>query len=168
VNEYDIQVGRVATAHGLKGLLRVAPSTDIPDRHRTLREVMVKSARAARLHQVLAVKQIAGGLWLMRLEGVEDRTQAEALRGAALLVREADSPCLPEGIYYRHQIIGLRVVTTDGREVGEITDIIVTGANDVYVTAAALIPAIAQVVKAVDLETGVLLIEPMPGLLPED
>jgi 16S rRNA processing protein RimM len=168
VSEYDIQVGRVATAHGLKGLVRVAPSTDIPDRCRTLKEVMVKTARAARLHRVLAAKEIARGAWLMRLEGIEDRTQAEALRGAALLVREEDSPRLPEGIYYRHQIIGLRVVTTDGREVGAITDIIETGANDVYVTAAALIPAIPQVVKALDLETGTMLIEPMPGLLPED
>jgi 16S rRNA processing protein RimM len=148
--------------------VRVIPFTDIPDRYATLTEVLVKTAQGAQLRRVLAAKAIAQGLWLLRLEGVGDRTAAEALRGAALMVREADLPALPEDVYYIHQIIGLRVLTTGGRDLGPVTDVIETGANDVYVTAQALIPAIAEVVKTVDLAAGTIVIEPMPGLLAED
>jgi 16S rRNA processing protein RimM len=168
VTEYDVQVGKIVAAHGLKGLVKVASLSDIPERYRTLKEVLVKTARAATLYQVVRAKETVPGTWLMELEGVTDRTQAEALRGAALMVPESESPPLPEGIYYTHQIMGLQVVTTDGRELGPVTDIIETGANDVYVTAKGLIPAIAQVVKQVDLAAGTMLIEPMPGLLEED
>lgn len=166
--EYDVQVGKIVAAHGLKGLVKVAPLSDIPERYRTLKEVLVRTARTSRLYRVVRAKETGQGAWLMELEGVSDRTQAELLRGAALLVQETDSPPLPENVYYTHQLIGLRVMTTEGREVGPITDVIETGANDVYVTAQALIPAIAQVVKQVDLVAGTMLIEPMPGLLEED
>ena len=168
MTEYDIQVGKIVAAHGLRGLVKVAPMSDIPDRHRTLREVLVKTARTARLYTVRQAKLTGQGAWLLELEGVTDRTQAEALRGAALLVREVDSPPLPQDVYYLHQLLGLRVVTTDGRDLGPITEVLETGANDVYVTAQALIPAIASVVKQVDLAAGTMLIEPLPGMLEED
>jgi len=164
---YDVHVGKVVSAHGLRGQLKVAPITDIPERWESLHEVMVRTARSATLYRVKAAREAHPGTWLVSLEGIEDRTAAEALRGAQLLVREDDSPALPEGVYYTHQIIGLQVVTTDGRELGPVTDVIETGANDVYATAAALIPAIKQVIRKIDLQAGTMLIEPMPGLLEE-
>lgn len=168
MHDYDVQIGQILGAHGLRGEVKVASLTDIPDRFATLSEVAVRTARSFTVCRVLGARETAPGTWLLRLEGIGDRTAAEALRGAALLVREEDSPALPPDVYYVHQLIGLRVVTTDGRELGAISEVIETGANDVYVTEKALIPAIPQVVQAVDLEAGTMLIEPMPGLLPDE
>ncbi len=168
MSEYDVQIGKVLGAHGLRGEVKVASLSDLPGRYQSLKEVLVRTAKTAATHRVLGVREIGPATWLIQLEGISDRTAAETLRGAALMVREADSPPLPPDVYYVHQLIGLRVVTTDGREVGVITDVIETGANDVYVTEQALIPAIPQVVQAVDLDAGTMLIEPMPGLLADD
>lgn len=168
MNEYDVQIGKVLGAHGLHGELKVASLSDIPGRFGSLEEVVVRTAGAAVPLRVLAARETAPGTWLIRLEEVADRTAAEALRGAALMVREVDSPPLPPDVYYVHQLIGLRVITTDGRDVGTISEVIETGANDVYVTESALIPAIPQVVQAVDLDAGTMLIEPMPGLLADE
>lgn len=168
MNEYDVQIGQILGAHGLRGEVKVASLSDIPGRFATLSEVAVRTARTMTVRRVLGARETGPGTWLLRLEGIGDRTTAEALRGAALLVREVDSPSLPPDVYYIHQLIGLRVVTTDGREVGTISEVIETGANDVYVTENALIPAIPQVVQAVDLEGGTMLIEPMPGLLGDE
>ena len=76
---------------------------------------------------------------------------------------------LPEGSFYHHQIIGLAVRTTDGRDLGTLSDIIETGSNDVYVVTGpdgeALIPAIPDVVQDVDISGGIITVEPVPGLL---
>jgi 16S rRNA processing protein RimM len=106
----------------------------------------------------------------VRFAGFPDATAAAALRGALIEIDAAALPALPEGEYYRHDLIGLRVVTAAGAPVGELVDILQTGANDVYVVRRpeqpdALLPAIADVVLRVDLERGELVIEPMPGLL---
>lgn len=165
--EYDVQVGKVLGAHGLRGLLRVLPLTDVPGRHETLKEVMVRTARTAQVYKVERATPAQKGLWLVRLEGISDRTQAETLRGAELFVREADLPELPEGQYYVHQILGLKVITTGGRELGPVTEVLPTGANDVYVTSAGLLPATEEVIKEIDLEAGTMTVEPLPGMLEE-
>ena len=101
-------------------------------------------------------------------EGINDREGAEALAGGVMYIREQDLPVLPEGRYYVHQIIGLEAVTLEGRRLGPVTDVLVTGANDVYVTPAGLIPATAEVVREIDLATGQMLIAPLPGMLEDE
>jgi len=145
----------------------VAPLSDLPDRLQTLKEVFVLAGRHRALHTVVAAKEEHRGTWLLRLSDVADRTAAEALREGVLLVKESELPPLPEGEYYIHDLLGLQVSTVAGRQLGPITDVLETGANDVYVTAGGLIPAIAQVVKKVDLAAGTMLIDPLPGMLDE-
>jgi 16S rRNA processing protein RimM len=81
----------------------------------------------------------------------------------------AEEVCLEDGEFFYHQIVGLSVVTTEGRALGKVEDILVTGSNDVYVVKGAgkeyLIPAISDVVKKIDLEGKTILIEAMEGLL---
>lgn len=166
-SEYDIAVGKILSAHALRGWVRVYPTTDVPDRHRTLKEVLVRTARTEQLLQIRAIKLSDKGTWLLHFEGINDRTAAEALRGAMMYIREADLPALPEGRYYVHQIIGLKVVTTEGRVLGSVTDVLETGANDVYVTPAGLLPATEEVIKQIDLEAGTMLVQPLPGMLDE-
>lgn len=109
--------------------------------------------------------------WIVLLAGITDRNAAEPLRGQLLEVRDADLLRDDADSYFVHELIGLRVVTDDGRELGTVTEVIYTGANDVYVVKGAgreyLIPAIAQVVSRIDLPVGVMTITPLPGLLDE-
>ncbi len=106
---------------------------------------------------------------IVSLVGITSREAAAQLRGAVIEVMPDDLPGLLEGSYYHKQIIGLRVVTTEGIEIGRITDIFETGSNDVYVVRGHekehLIPAIRDVVMKIDLLAGRITIYPMKGLL---
>lgn len=109
--------------------------------------------------------------WILRLSGLASRTAADAFRGE--LIEAADNDVLRDDdeSYFVHEIIGLRVVTEDGRDLGTVVEVIQTGANDVYVAAGeggeVLVPAIADVVQRIDVSGGVIAITPLPGMLDE-
>jgi 16S rRNA processing protein RimM len=108
--------------------------------------------------------------YLMTLAGCTTRDHAEHFRGAEIRLRFDDVDPLPEGEYYHWQILGLQVSTLDGQFLGQVSQILETGANDVYIIRNVdgkeqLLPAIKQVIKAVDLEAGKLIVELLPGLL---
>jgi 16S rRNA processing protein RimM len=106
---------------------------------------------------------------LLTLAGVTNRTQAEQLKGQFVQVPIEEAMPLPEGAYYFHQLIGLEAISTTGQCLGVVTSIMETGANDVYVVEnngrEILLPAIADVVKSIDLETGRVVIEVIDGLI---
>ncbi|MCS6801027.1 MAG: ribosome maturation factor RimM [Chloroflexota bacterium] len=160
-----VAVGQIVGAFGLKGALRVRLETDFPERLVPGREFIVASRRM-RLREA----RIMGANATITLEEVTDRTAAEALRGEFLLVPKAELPPLPEGEFYIHQLVGLRVQDRQGRVFGTVTDVLFTGANDVYVVATPhgllYLPAIEDVVLAIDLEAGVLIAEPLEGSIP--
>jgi 16S rRNA processing protein RimM len=111
------------------------------------------------------------GRWaVLKLAAIASRETAGRLRGEYLLVPERDLPPLPEGQYYRFQLLGLRVASSDGRDLGAITDILSTPENDVYVVTGpageVLVPAVDDVVLDVDLDAHTVTIEIVPGLLP--
>jgi 16S rRNA processing protein RimM len=165
-----LAIGRVAGAHGITGELKVQILTDEPTRFGRLTQVYVgregeepqpRTLEGARLHQ----RRV-----LLRLEGCTDRTSAEALRGILIQVPIEEAIPLEEGEYYEHQIVGLAVSTTAGEPLGEVVEILYTGANDVYVVRRAnrqeiLLPAIASVIVEVDLEAGRLVVQLPEGLL---
>jgi 16S rRNA processing protein RimM len=109
--------------------------------------------------------------FLLTLENVEDRDHAEELRGMELqLPMEAAEP-LPEGIYYYWQLLGIQVFTDAGEHLGELVEILETGANDVYVVQDAhgeqiLLPAIDSVIQEIDLDSGRMQVHLLPGLRP--
>lgn len=108
------------------------------------------------------------GKTVVKLSGIDDRNQSDALRGKLLEVPEAELMALPPDTYFQHQIVGLTAITTDGRDLGAVAEVLRTGSNDVYVVKGDreyLIPAIGDVVKEVDIQGGRLVIEPIPGLL---
>ncbi len=168
-DEYDVDIGVILGTRGLHGDLVVQSLSDVPGRFESLEEVWLQPrvgpgwlARIVRI-----VGRTSKGHLVIHIEGIENVETARRLRGAALRIPSRMSPPLPEGEYYEWQIIGLEVVTSDGRRLGAVEEIIHTGANDVYVVGRYLIPAISQVIKKVDLERGEIVIEPMPGLLEE-
>lgn len=113
-----------------------------------------------------------GRFYTLKLGGVNDMTAAEPLRGAEVFIPRAEAPPLPEGHFFVQDVLGLRVVTTAGRDLGTVVDVLVTGANDVYVVRGeageVLIPAIRDVVLSIDPAAGLIRIEPIPGLLTGD
>ena len=111
---------------------------------------------------------------LVQLGGVVDRTAAERLRGLWLFVPESEAAELAEGFYWIHDIIGLRVVEAEGGVLGEIVQVLATGANDVYIVRPGagqnrgqeiLLPAIPDVVQAIDLAQGTMTVRVPDGLL---
>ncbi|TMQ53858.1 MAG: 16S rRNA processing protein RimM [Candidatus Eisenbacteria bacterium] len=121
----------------------------------------------ARAHGIKGARPFGERL-LITFEGVGTRTEAEALRGADLTIPRGDAAQLPEGTHYRFELLGLRVVTRAGLELGTIADIFSTGANDVIVVRGprgeTLLPSLASVVLSVDLERGEMVVEVPPGL----
>lgn len=166
-----IAIGMVTGAHGLRGELKVELHTDFPERYAPATPVflgeMLKPAviESARPHQ---------NQMLVQFVGVTTREAAEELRGLWVFIPEEEAVTLEEGTYFIHDIIGLTVQTDDGQVLGTITEVLATGANDVYLVLSPddpprelLLPAIDEVVKQVDLAAGIMTITPIPGLLDE-
>lgn len=163
-----LAIGRVVRAHGLRGEISVTVLTEFPDRFETTEWVYLGNefeAEAYRLEQFRWHKKNI----LLTLAGVTNRTEAEKLRGQFVQVPVEEAVLLPEGSYYLYQLIGLRVVTTAGDELGSITEIIETGANDVYVVERdgrqILLPAIIEVIQVIDLEAGQMVVQLIDGLI---
>lgn len=151
--------------HGLRGEVWVELNTDFPERLPEWEQMELVGRTGGRAVRVERVHGITGGRAIIKLSGVNDRDAAEAVRGARLEVEATDVPPLPEGEFYDFEIIGLRVVTSGGQDLGRVQQILRTGANDVYETERALIPAIADVVRTIDLERGQIVVEEIEGLL---
>lgn len=160
-------VGEVTAPFGIDGSVRVFPTTDFPERLTQLQAVAVDRLQGVR--EVVSCR-LAPPLAVMRLQGFMTREQAETLRGAYLMVPEAELPSLPEGEYYWHQLVGLTVTEAGtGRPLGRLQHVLRTGAHDVFEVArpgkkALLIPALKSVVKEVDLPGGRMVVELLPGL----
>jgi 16S rRNA processing protein RimM len=158
----------VLGAHGIRGELKCRLVTDFPkQRFKKGNSVLI----SGQSHVVQAAR-IQGDQVLLKLEDVADRDVAAAFRGADVEVPADNDLKLPKGQFYWHQVIGLQVedVTTHER-LGEVADIIETGANDVYIVKGPrgeiLIPAIKDVLKLIEPEKGRMLVQPLPGMLPE-
>ncbi|MGC9318556.1 MAG: ribosome maturation factor RimM [Armatimonadota bacterium] len=151
--------------HGLDGEVWVDLNTDFPERLPEWSELQLVGSGGIRAARVEYIRGITGGRCIVKLEGVEDRDQAEALRAATLRVQRDAVPPPPDGEFYDFQILGLRVVTADGRDLGRVRDILRTGANDVYETDRALIPAVDTFIKAIDLERGEMVVQEVDDLL---
>ncbi|MBA2451262.1 MAG: 16S rRNA processing protein RimM [Chloroflexi bacterium] len=178
-------VARVVRAHGTTGELSCEIVTEFPRRFRRTKTVYLgpeqgrpepstpdhgpsETPRPYAVQQARVAPRGHGQQLLLKVEGIDDREAAERLRGVAVQVPESEAWQLPRGRFYWHQIVGLRVVTVDGRELGMVKEILETGANDVYVVQTEqgelLLPAIKDVVKEIAPERGVMLVELLPGM----
>lgn len=164
-------IGTIVALFGIRGELKVRLLTDIPDRFTELDAVYVGPEH--RRYFIENVRPHKGEMVVLKLRGIHDADAAEALRNLDLQIPESQLAKLPPDAYYQHDILGLHVYTMDGRNLGQIVDIIVTGSNDVYAIKTAegkqiLIPAIKDVIKQIDLIRRTMYIAPLPGLLDED
>lgn len=160
--ESAVSVGRIVGAHGIKGEVKVEPLSDFPERFEAGSRLWLRGQEI----RVLRGRG-QGRIIILALEGIADRETAEALRDEELYV-PAPAPLPEEGVFYRHDLIGLDVVEDGGEKLGKLTDIFSTAANDVYVVRGVrgelLLPAIEDVVKRIDLAAGQIVVELLPGL----
>jgi 16S rRNA processing protein RimM len=164
VDEPTVVVGLVTRAHGLRGEVVVQSRSDNPDRWIPGAVVYV----AGRSLTVATVRPRGAGRLLVRFEGIEDRTTADALRGEAV-IPESWLPELPEGEWWPHQIEGCMVVTESGRELGRVAEVIANPANDLWVAVdnagnETLVPALRDVLIDVDVRAKRIEVVDVPGL----
>lgn len=161
-------IGRVVRPHGIRGELRVTPDTDFPERLSELREAVL--LRGGQVSTVRVERTRSHGREvLVKLAGIDSIEAAEQWRGAQMAVPRSQAAALPQGRHYVSDVIGLRVQTEAGEELGRVAEIVRTGSNDVYVVRGLrrdyLIPAISTVVTRLDPVAGLLVIRPLPGML---
>lgn len=165
-----LAIGRILRPHGILGEIRVEMFTDAPDRWVGLTTVFLGSQHqqleilSSRQHMKVA---------LLKLAGYNDRDSVEKLRGEIIYVPFRDALPLEPDEFYTYQVIGFEVQTESGEVLGEIVDVLEPpGANEIFVVHGArgeiLIPVITDVIRHLDLDTGVVIITPIPGLLRED
>jgi 16S rRNA processing protein RimM len=165
MDEPTVAVGRITRAHGVHGEVAVLVISEVPERFDDGARVWTQDGRGL----TVSASRPHGDRLLVRFAEVEDREQAEALRGALLFVPESASPELPEGSWWDHQIVGCAVETETGRGLGIVRDVIHTAANDVWSVFDAaeretLIPVIGDVIVEVDVAAGRIVVREVPGL----
>ncbi len=155
-----ITIGVVVGAQGIKGALKVRSYAESPEIFSPGEKIWVRRPdEDLEAREIEWVKPHGRGL-VMGLTGVADRTAAEDYRGAELLIDRSVLPSLPEGTYYWADLIGLTVIDAGGRRLGRVTEILATGANDVFVVREGaeeiLVPGTEEVVTDVDLASGTM------------
>ena len=158
-----VQVGIVAGAHGRVGRIRISPTTDNPDRFRPNAVVHIQG-RPYTIRRVIPNHPFL----ILQVSEVDTPEDALVLTGAIIEVPDADVPTLPEDAYYHFQLVDLAVYDVSGAHLGTLTQVLATGANDVYVVRnegnELLLPAIGDVVISVDLEQGRMTVASPEGL----
>jgi 16S rRNA processing protein RimM len=167
-----VTVGSIATAHGVHGEVSVIPLTDVPDRLAAGSLVLLETpGGGVSPRRIIGARPHQDRL-LIRLEGVPDRTAAEALRGGRLCVREADLPSLPEGQVWRHELPGMAVRSEAGEDLGAVHEVLETGGGRLILAVRgprgeALIPFVEQFVLSIDRDAGRITVRLIDGLLPD-
>lgn len=163
-----LQVGVITSTHGLKGEVKVFPTTDDAKRFRSLKQVILDDGKEKRELTVVGVRFFKN-LVILKFKEFDNINDVERYRRAGLYVTRENAQPLGENEYYIADLIGLSAISDEGEELGTIADVLQTGANDVYVirkenTPDLLVPAIRDCVKSVDLEAGRMTLHLLPGL----
>jgi 16S rRNA processing protein RimM len=165
----DLVVGRIGHAHGVKGEVSVEVRTDDPDRRYAPGSVLATDPPERGPLTVAQVRPHHGRL-LVLFEGIADRDAAETLRGTLLVVDAATAGETDDGEWWDHDLVGLTAVTTGGRTLGTVADVVhVPGPPLLAIVAEdareLLVPFVASIVPEVDVRGGRLVVDPPPGLL---
>ena len=171
VPDGHLAVGRILGAHGLRGEVKVESHTDFDSRFAPGQQLLIgedlllAEIESSRPHK---------GIYLVQFSEVTDRFAAEDLFDEWLYIPEEAAMELDADSFWVHDIVGLTVQTESKSQLGEVVDVLFTGANEVYIIRPApgvnrdrdlLIPALAEVVRAVDIEAGTLTVRLQPGML---
>ena len=164
-----LQVGIITSTHGVRGEVKVYPTTDDPRRFRRLKEVVLDTGREKLNLEIEGVKFFKQFV-ILKFKGLDNINDIEKYRQKSLYVTRKNAVRLQRDEYFIADLIGLKVQDEDGAELGTVKDVIETGANDVYEVEMAdgrslLLPAIKQCILNVDVENGTMQVHVLEGLL---
>lgn len=164
-----LQVGIISSTHGVRGEVKVFPTTDDVNRFKKLKEVLLDTGNeqlSMKIEHVKFFKQFV----ILKFEGIDNINEVEKYKGKSLYVTREHAVKLKKDEYYIADLIGICVSDESGEELGTLTDVMETGANDVYVIAMKdgrelLLPAIRQCILEVDIEQMRMKVHLLEGLL---
>ena len=164
-----LQVGIITSTHGVRGEVKVYPTTDDPRRFRRLKEVVLDTGKEKMNLEIEGVKFFKQFV-ILKFKGLDNINDIEKYRQKSLYVTRKNAVRLQRDEYFIADLIGLKVQDEDGKELGAVKDVIETGANDVYEVEMAdgkslLLPAIKQCILNVDVENGTMQVHVLEGLL---
>ena len=167
--EQMFQVGVISSTHGVRGEVKVYPTTDDVKRFKKLKEVILDTGREQKLLEIETVKFFKQFV-ILKFKGIDSINDIEKYKGKSLLVDREHAVKLKKDEYFIADMIGMRVVTEDGQAFGILKEVIETGANDVYIIdtkehGEVLVPAIKQCILDVDIENSTMRIHLLEGLV---
>ncbi|MBK8302854.1 MAG: 16S rRNA processing protein RimM [Chloracidobacterium sp.] len=163
-----VAVARIAKPRGLKGEVIADILTDFPERFDGLKTVIAVMPNDSRRELTLENHWFQSGRMVLKFAGINSIEDGETLRNAEICVSESDAVELDEGEYFDWQLAGCRVVTVSGEEIGKVRELMRTGATEILVVDGEkeyLIPFAEAICTEVDIENGIILIDPPEGLL---
>ena len=167
--EERLQVGVISSTHGVRGEVKVFPTTDDATRFKKLKQVYLDTGKEQMLLEIQGVKFFKQFV-ILKFKGIDNINDIEKYKGRSLFVERKDAVPLEEDEYYIADMLGMSVYTEDGARFGTLKDVMETGANDVYIIDSddhgeILVPAIKQCILSVDVEADRMVIHLMDGLI---
>ena len=167
--EQIFQVGVISSTHGVRGEVKVFPTTDDMKRFKKLKEVILDTGREKKTLEIESVKFFKQ-LVILKFRGIDNINDIEKYKGKSLFVDREHEVRLRKDEYFIADMIGMRVTTDKGEDFGTLKEVIETGANDVYIIdtkehGEVLVPAIKQCILDVDIEQGMMRIHLLEGLV---
>ena len=164
-----LQVGVITSTHGIRGEVKVFPTTDDPKRFKKLKQVILDTGKEKRDLEVESVKFFKQFV-ILKFKGIDNINEVERYKRCPLLVTRDHAVPLQEDEYFIADMIGMQVVTEDGALFGTLKDVIETGANDVYIIESSehgevLVPAIKECILDINIEEQKMQIHLVDGLV---
>ena len=164
-----LEIGQIVNTFGIKGMVKIKPFTDDIEQFEKLKKIYVKTKNSKKEYEIEQVKYHKNMI-LIKFKGIDKIEEAEILRGSYLIKDREDDEPLEEGTYYIVDLLGLDVYEENGNLLGKLEDIYNTGSNDIYVVKnelgkQILLPAIADVIKKIDIENKKITVHLIKGLI---
>lgn len=160
-----ILIGKVVNAVGIKGELKIYNYSDSDEIYRNTPLIYLED----KLYKIQSVR-VQKGMIVLKLKGIDDRNEAELVKGKELFITDADLPELEEGVFYVRDLIGMNVITENGKKIGEVNDVIQNTAQDIFEVRTqddklVLIPKVDQFVINIDGDTRTVTVRLIEGIL---
>ena len=167
--EEILQVGVISSTHGIRGEVKVFPTTDDPGRFKKLKHVILDTGKEQKNLEITGVKFFKQFV-ILKFKGIDNINDIEKYKGKSLYVTSENAVRLKKDEYFIADLVDMQVFLEDGTPFGVLTDVMKTGANDVYCIQTqehgeVLIPAIGECILDVDVEGQKMTIHLMPGLV---
>ena len=167
-----IEAGEIVNTHGVRGEVKVFPTTDDANRFKKLKKVILDTGMEKKELEIQGVKFFKQFV-ILKFKGIDNINDIEKYKGKSLYVTRENAVKLKKDEYFIADLIDMQVVLEDGTLLGILTDVMKTGANDVYCVESekygeVLLPAIGECILDVDVEGRKMTVHLMPGLIDEE